>query len=358
MTEASAGLAFASSFFHGSHTELGQLLDNHMIKVLSYILYQTHIEASELQHNSKMYHLKSIGKRQLTGIEMAESMTEMFRSKPLSEWKNHANGMDVPKYELTFSAFVLTILEQIGANNSLFSWAATKLTEAINMSKADRQFLFRVFQVKMKYEMKEWNRKNKNLMKLPDFYNAATVLLRSFAAFPFQESFDLNPKIIKLFNFVIYVLNVRDGKVSNKNIWDKIKKLFYKKMHDTIKDAKVSHYSLDYYLQDFNENLDRFSTFPLIEPFNGKDVCLGGYPTNTTMELFPGMVECQSNHGTKHSVWHAQSARALIDMFKFVDEFIGKRKNLLMEDDVFDNIASDAVEQIEKSKAQIEDLSE
>ena len=45
-------------------------------------------------------------------------------------------------------------------------------------------------------------------------------------------------------------------------------------------------------------------------------------------------------------------------MFKFVDEFIGKRKDLTMKDDVFDNIASDAVEQIEKSVAQIEDLSE
>ena len=123
-------------------------------------------------------------------------------------------------------------------------------------------------------------------------------------------------------------------------------------------DNEVTHFKLEKGLQLFNKNLDRFSTFAPIEPFNAKDVCLGGKPTNITMELFPGMVECQSNHGTKHSVWHAQSARALMDMFKFVDEFIGKRKDLTMKDDVFDNIASDAVEQIENSKAQIEDLSE
>ena len=177
--------------------------------------------------------------------------------------------------------------------------------------------------MKIRQEVLEWTKKNDELMKRPDVFNSVTVLLRSFAAFPFQEIYGLDPKIIKLLNFIISTMDSEDN--------------------------EVTHFKLEKGLQLFNKNLDRFSTFAPIEPFNAKDVCLGGKPTNITMELFPGSSQCQSKYGTRHSIWHAQSARALIDMFKFVDEFIGKRKEFNMNDNVFDNIASTAVKEIEKT---------
>ena len=48
LVQTSAGLAFSSSFFHGSHTILGNLLDNHMIKILAFIIHQTHLKTSNI----------------------------------------------------------------------------------------------------------------------------------------------------------------------------------------------------------------------------------------------------------------------------------------------------------------------
>ena len=50
----------------------------------------------------------STKKRSTTSIEVAENITEMFYDKPVPEWAEVLDTMDVPDYFLTFSAFVAT----------------------------------------------------------------------------------------------------------------------------------------------------------------------------------------------------------------------------------------------------------
>jgi len=126
LVQASTGLAFSSSFFHGSHTELGQLLDNHMIKIIAFILYQTHIDTSGFT-DPVLTNLVADRKRKMSGVEMAEYMTNVFKDFPATQWKEKAKEMDVPSYELSISALVLTLLEQMEATGYVASFVTSKM---------------------------------------------------------------------------------------------------------------------------------------------------------------------------------------------------------------------------------------
>ena len=108
--QAAAGLTLGSSFFHASHTRLGQELDNLMIKIIAYCLYQTYINSLNLPEDTSsiIMQLKD-GNRGKNSVELAQFMTDMFRSYPSDTWHQHIQTLDVPKYETTFGAIVITI---------------------------------------------------------------------------------------------------------------------------------------------------------------------------------------------------------------------------------------------------------
>ena len=100
---------FGSSVMHGSNTRLGDI-DEHMIAVLSYAIYQASIENLRARGASHIItDLKSTN-RALTGSEIARSMSDMFMEKPVNEWLSHFKAMDIPDYQLTFSAIVTSIM--------------------------------------------------------------------------------------------------------------------------------------------------------------------------------------------------------------------------------------------------------
>ena len=71
--QAAAGLTLGSSFFHASHTRLGQELDNLMIKIIAYTLYETYINSLNLPHDtsSVITQLKS-SDRDMNGVQLAQ----------------------------------------------------------------------------------------------------------------------------------------------------------------------------------------------------------------------------------------------------------------------------------------------
>ena len=111
-------LAFGSSVMHGSNTRLGAL-DVHMIKVLSYTIYQASIEnLRDLGASPIITDLKPT-KRALTGVEVARSMSDMFKTMPVNQWLSHFTVMDLPDMELSFAAIVSSILSTSFDNQQL-----------------------------------------------------------------------------------------------------------------------------------------------------------------------------------------------------------------------------------------------
>ena len=290
LAQATSGLAFSSAFFHGSHTQLGQLLDNHMIKIISYILLQAHMNASNITI-SILTDLQE-EPREMTGIQMAQHMTDMFRTEPASKWDAIVNIMDVPSYEYTFSAFTVTILTQMG-------YERKKVTDGLmNMMKVPKEQQ-KILNEQFRPELTE---AVSNMNQTIDIFNAMTAAMRSISALPFNEHYS-DSSVIKIMQTSL--------------------ETFGEWVQEETKDNKLAN---------FNIAADHFSTLPMISPLNkgGKGVCrqvlLG-----KKIDVFPGIEHCQSDSGTKHSKWHAQSARAILDLFKFVDEYVGKQIDLTQE---------------------------
>ena len=57
------------------------------------------------------------------------------------------------------------------------------------------------------------------------------------------------------------------------------------------------------------------------------------------IELFPGYQRCKKTND--HSLWHAQSARGIVDFFQLADEFARKQTDYLNPPD-FDKITKEA----------------
>merc|ERR1711915_639689 len=165
-------------------------------------------------------------------------------------------------------------------------------------------------------------------MGKPDPFNTFVALLRAAAAFPFQEDMKtLKKSHLSFFNWIIEAVN------------------------EVSKSEKVL--SL---LEKFNKNLDHFSTLPEIEPtnLNRREICpieARNMPVRK-IELFPGYQRCKKTND--HSLWHAQSARGIVDFFQLADEFARKQTDYLNPPD-FDKITKEAEAVIEDTYSGVMD---
>lgn len=297
--QASAGLALSSAFFHGSHTKLGQILDNHMIKVLSFILHQAYIDLLELPPSevSIFMDLKVTGRRPLTGIQMAKFMTELFRTKPSTRWVAEINSLDVPDYELSFSSLVFTLLTHLGKTGSIVDTGGKELMELLRVPEKDIKFVTTKFVPKLRVAM---SKKNTTFTQRPDVYNSITTGFRLMMAFPFQEQLTSKRlNILRASILTVFPLDVVNTMISSR------------------------------------------STLPLIGPIKsgGKVSCKSVMKRSLAMEEeFPGASSCKQRQS--HSIWHLQSAKGLLDLFQFIDEIIGKQVADLTE--IPENITEDS----------------
>ena len=285
-----------------------------MIKIIAFILYQTHIETSGFT-NPVLNDLMAGGKRNMTGVEMAEYMTNVLKDHPATEWKDLVEEMNVPSYEKSVSALVLTLLEQMEQTGFITNFVTSDLMSSMGVPAHEIDFLKNEFTANLKIDVSEWNSRNDNYWKKPDPFNTFVALLRAAAAFPFQEDMKtLKKSHLSFFNWIIEAVN----KVSES---EKVLSL----------------------LEKFNKNLDHFSTLPEIEPttLNRREICpieARNMPVRK-IELFPGYQRCKKTND--HSLWHAQSARGIVDFFQLADEFARKQTDYLNPPD-FDKITKEA----------------
>jgi len=267
LVQATAALTLSSSFFHGSHTHLGQIMDNLMIKIIAFILYETYIKALGLPPSTSklVLQLKAAG-RPMSGIELAQDITDMFRNSPSDSWLEHVQSLDVPNYESTFGAFILT-MDAHAKNGALGNWRNGIMLSFLPVEVEDKAFL------------NEFDREIRNvlanrvtyLVEEPDSVNMMTTGLKLMLAFIFQENISVLNSLQPFIN-VIGLSNLND------------------------------------YLNSINTLPVLSSTLPLTA-------------ASKPGVSYPGEDKCSS----AHAKWHTQSAQGLLDLFKLVDELVKKQ---------------------------------
>jgi len=258
--QAAAGLTLGSSFFHASHTHLGQELDNLMIKIIAYILYETYIDSLNLPDDTStiITRLKS-GNRERNGVDLAQFMTDMFREDPSEMWHQKIQTLDVPRYETTFGALVLAMCTNTRhVKNMICNIENSFFLDNLPMEPSDKTFLERSLKPQLQEALQGRDHRS---IEEPEYGDKMSAGLKLLAAFVFQEDVDSLE--------------------------------FSKPIFDLIG------------LPNFNALLDSYNTF-----------ADSGIPGEDWR--YPGETSCTSDHAT----WHTQSARGLLDLFKLVDDLV------------------------------------
>ena len=86
LAQTSAGLALGSAFWHGSHTRLGGKADTTLIKVMSLVLHQAILERLPRSVKTPVLIDLSADTRSMTGVEMSQLVTDMFRIHPTDRY--------------------------------------------------------------------------------------------------------------------------------------------------------------------------------------------------------------------------------------------------------------------------------
>ena len=105
--KAYSALAFGSSFMHGTHTEVGHQQDARCIDVIAYIIHQGCFLA--LSNVSSIVTDLKNETRPMQAIEIAEDFLSMYLNKPVYEWHDHIDTIDMPNYYLSFAGIISTI---------------------------------------------------------------------------------------------------------------------------------------------------------------------------------------------------------------------------------------------------------
>ena len=83
-------LCYGSALFHASATDTGGSLDVDTISILTYAMHQASIENLRELGASPVITDLSPTPRELSAVEMAASMSDMFLNEPPYEWTNHS----------------------------------------------------------------------------------------------------------------------------------------------------------------------------------------------------------------------------------------------------------------------------
>ena len=106
VAEIMSSLAFGSAFWHGSHTKTGNIMDNEIIQILSFILHQAMV--APLGVDDPIINDLSTSAREKNAVELNAELSNMFVNNPIEEWDDVITGMDKPNYWLTFAGIVCT----------------------------------------------------------------------------------------------------------------------------------------------------------------------------------------------------------------------------------------------------------
>ena len=141
LEESYCSLAFCSAFWHASQTLLGNVTDNRLIDLVSYIAHQASL--SNLKGSSIIRALSKTP-RSKSGVDSNTELNDLLRTKPPSDWMDGILGLDMPQYYFTFSALVTSMFTFIFPE-SIVDWIIPELMKLVPLSEEVKDFILNFY---------------------------------------------------------------------------------------------------------------------------------------------------------------------------------------------------------------------
>jgi hypothetical protein len=270
LVEGSAGLAAASSFYHGSHTKLGHKMDTFMISIIAYTVHQASLAG--LTGLPAVLTDLSLTRRPLSAVEISRKMVYVYKDEPVEAWGTRIHEVSIPDYTISFAATFSTIFYLV-LPESVVDPLVSNLIDVFAVEKREKDFVVHSYLPAMKH----------NILKIQlSFFQRIKLALQTFSA-------------IKKLVFAF--------------LWQeqtfKVEKL------TTPTGARVGTF-----LQPYVNSIS--SVVGWLPVLSG--------PLADGKGLYPGEEWCKRSQ--PHSLWHIQSATGLLDYFLVADTLYRYTTNL------------------------------
>ena len=264
LEESFGSLAFCSALWHASQTLLGNVTDNRLIDVVSYIAHQASV--SNLKGTSIIHELSETPRRR-TGVQSNSDLNDLLRTKPPSEWMQGIIDLDMPIYYVTFSALVTTMFTLI-FSETIVDFIIPQLMKLFPLEEEVKQFIINSY--------------------IPELRTATAEVKISFFS-----KFDLFFKVVGTIGKLMYAF-----------MWQE-----WVFPYAIFKVPIVNVIGADI-MPDFNRVMNKLTGFT--QP----DASLE-YGDN----IYPGDSWCRKEQ--PHSKWHEESASGLLDLMYLSDYMLG-----------------------------------
>jgi hypothetical protein len=134
-------LASGSSFYHASNTYLGQKLDAQPIQIIGFIAFQATVES--LPYNPVIHELSN-NSSSTTGIQALDKLSQVIWNESVYKWLQTVKNLNIPSYDLTFTAMVNTLLNLIAPPK--LAGQLTKFLTSLVKHNATNTFIEQTFQ--------------------------------------------------------------------------------------------------------------------------------------------------------------------------------------------------------------------
>jgi len=263
MAQAFTSLTVGSSFWHGSHTLLGNIADNRFIEVVAFLAHQASLENLAVSPLVRDLSLSGIP-RSKTAKESAQQLADMLRTEPVDMWMDSIAALDTPDYMFTFSGIICTLLT-LQASDEQVDAALPALMDAFNLPDDIRAFIFDQY--------------------LPDIRLATA---------------DVNLGILEKGQFQLNTLGTLT-KLIYAFLWQE----YALTDADIFLDPEVNQLGFTF-MVTINKFADYITDFPMLDAGLQKG-----------SGIYPGEERC--NPKEPHSKWHVESANGLMDLMMLAD---------------------------------------
>lgn len=263
MAQGFSALTMGSSFWHGSHTLLGNIADNRFIDIVSYVAHQASL--LHLPQASTVLTDLSLTPRNATSVMVAQRLTDMMQNDHVNTWMDGIAGLDTPQYMSTFSGIICNVLTLLFSPETVDE-IVPQLMDLFGLPEEDRTFILEHYLPELRVAMADVNLGilEKTQLEL----NFGGTLVKLLYAFLWQE----------------YVLTGAD--------------IFL--------DPEVNTMGA-LLMPSVNALANWLTDFPVLDD-----------NLQNATNIYPGDVRC--NNIEPHSKWHVQSANGLMDLMLLADD--------------------------------------
>jgi hypothetical protein len=190
LVEAYVALSMGSYFWHGSHSFLGNVADNRLIDVLSFISYQVSIQNFLTPDGNQTEYaiLRDLNTtlRHASAVDQTQELTDMFITTNVDTWQAYFSNLDMPDYYLTFAALVVNVFNLIMTPDMLMK-VFQVMASAFNLPEEYVEFMEQSYIPTLQKATNEKQISLNSVEKTTLAFKMTGVMVKLFYAFLWQE---------------------------------------------------------------------------------------------------------------------------------------------------------------------------